>query len=277
MKSLESAMHTKEGFHMTMKCKLCGCKSKQYHKIKSGNICSDCYNSLPLILKKDVDKIPYCDLKKLITIFRDKNFLYELLRNGERAWLVYQNIAFFNEYVKLADVYVHVKDIKMVDMTFIPRYNYGSSCYGDVCFTIGLHYKQYRFRIPIANCKLEAKISKGKLYVKYIEEIEKIKLYLKKGILDGTFIDVKKIHLRNLKEKQNKEQQSRREKRSEPDVLKDALLLFQLSFPYSVTVLKKRYKELIIKCHPDQVVRDQTLKPEDVNRYYDLLKTYATV
>ena len=258
-----------------MRCKVCGCKSAQYHRIKDGKICLDCFNKLPLFLKTDIDKIPFFDLVNLLTIFKEQNFLHELLKNEKKAWLTYGDIAFFNEYVKLGDLYTHVKDIKRIDLTFIPRCDYGLDCYGDVCLIFELKYKKYRFRTLLAKCKLKTQISNSKLYVKYPSEIEKIKLYFEKAILDGSFLEVKEIYLRDLKEK--KEQESRQKKMKAPDVLKDALALFQLSFPYSASVLKHRYKELIVRCHPDQAVRDRTLKPEDVNRYYDLLKTYATV
>lgn len=258
-----------------MKCKVCGCKSAQYHKMQDGKICINCYDKLPIFIKADIDKIPSYDLKKLVAIFRDKNYLYELLSIEKKAWLVYGEIAFFNEYVKLADSYIYIKDIQRIELTFIPRCGYGSECYGDICLIFELKYKKYRFRTLFTKSKLTTRISNGKFYVKYPSEVEKIMLYFEKAIVDGSLFEVKEIYFQDLKKK--KEQQRRQKNTKAPDVLKDALELFQLSFPYSTSVLKKRYKELIIKCHPDQMVRDRTLKPEDVNRYYDLLKTYATL
>ena len=42
-----------------------------------------------------------------------------------------------------------------------------------------------------------------------------------------------------------------------------------------VEILKKKRNALIRKCHPDQILKDDSLNPEDVNRFYDVLQRYA--
>ena len=73
---------------------------------------------------------------------------------------------------------------------------------------------------------------------------------------------------------QKKQEQSKAQRQREP-VLETALAYYGLSLPFTAETLKKKRNALIRKCHPDQVLRDDTLNPGDVNRFYDVLQRYA--
>lgn len=283
-----------------MKCRLCGNKLtiKEYRK----HICKHCMEQLPKCLQDGIHRMDEKEAKRLCSKFHPRDsFNTPELHN---MWIRYGDVGLTTRGVMIDRTHVILfEDIDSFFFDFLPREaRNGNLCKGEFCFGFRLHNFPYEFRTLMVRCVSSYEIKNGNFFPNFCREIYKMAEFIQKGITFKThnLADERKKYEKEEQERfcnsfcQDKKKEEKKKEWGEKgerhsyenkstrkqnitgDELKDALSFFQMKIPYTNTELKRVYRSLIVQCHPDQKVKRKDLKPEDVNRYYGILKRYVS-
>lgn len=271
-----------------MKCSICGKKTSLNHKAKNGKICDACCYMLPEFVLRDLKKIRVEDIRVFCDIFRytsNAPFLY----GAGKLKLTENEIIFDRGMIPGTSILSQIAytKLKSVRMEFIPRKKgpVAGCAYGELCLILTLKYKNFVFRTKIIDLLLKCRMSNGQFIPEFTSEISRLESLLYFGIHHGTLKYINEFHKKESSNRHSESDDSSNSDRKQgthkntsgaDHTLNAALNYFGLQIPFSNEELKKKYRELIRKCHPDQKIVDARLKAEDVNTYYDYLKKFAT-
>lgn len=273
-----------------MKCGICGERKSIFEmkRCKRGFVCQDCLVTMPECIKNSIRYIKPKEIKSLLSLFEKspKDFV----------WFKFADIGISDEKLFLGNFGIKYSNIKKAELEFIQREqcenfskpNSKEEWYvrGDICLVLTIGDYRIRTLVQSARVKLnifgvypEFKITR-KSQVLLQDEIERVAFLINLAAisLPHDLSDFRIRFFTSQKESGSRKESAydrNRKNVQDASLLQQALHFYNLAIPFTEEALKKKRKELIIRCHPDQVHRDLTIVPEDVNRYYDILKRYA--
>ena len=282
-----------------MRCKICKKQAFGLEKAKDGRVCMGCIMHLPEFILHNLKKFTIADLKefnnRFTTDYGSFWYIADRLKLADYCIVLDRGLPDIPIYTGIP-----LTEITEIDFEFIPRKKlYGNICRGYLCLRLTLKYKELKVRTKICDCTLQMEKSqdrKNPFIPVYTDLMKQLLSWLKQGVREKSFVKIRyeqqkhqyehqKQKYRQYDRQENKQAENQRsESHSENNqkatesvdkTLQDALLYFHMSMPYTETDLKKRYRELIRKCHPDQKDRDESIRPEIVNNYYEYLKKFA--
>lgn len=278
-----------------MKCCVCGSKGSifEFYRGKYCFICPDCLNKMPECVRQSLTSLKAKDLKELAALFQPSI--------DNLIWKKYGKIGISNEHLHIDEFQTPFSGVHAAELTFIQREQCRPetggywSVYGDVC--IMLTFSHFRIMTLVSSTRIllaiqdvypEFLVTKpsqvlfpedARILTMLINAAAQIDNHSLAGYREQFFSGGSKTYGRKRQNSEEWQRQNRRtddRRRTErPDILREALNYYNLSIPFSEQTLKKKRKELILRCHPDQIIKDGALCPEDVNRFFDVLKPYA--
>lgn len=215
--------------------------------------------------------------------------------NEHDMWMRFGEVGITTRGVMLDKKHIILfEDIKDFYFDCLPRKTKSNGqCIGEYCFNFELHGFPYRFRTKALRAVTKYQIKDGEFFPDFPIELLKMSNYIRDGVLSRSH-DLTEAKLKYEKEEEQRFRDRLKKEEfkkkcenqyqnsnsysnaSRGEDLNSALEYFHLKIPYSTQELKKTYRALIIQCHPDQPIKKSELKPEDVNRYYCILKKFAS-
>lgn len=291
-----------------MKCCICGKKESVFllHRGKFCFVCEDCYNKLPTCVKKSLTSLSAKDVRTLAGIFKPT------LPGMETPWRVAGQVGVSNTHVHIEGFQVAFRYVQEAKLEFLQREGCRPelggfwSTYGDLCMVFTISGYRIRTLVKSARMFLSIRDAYPDFLVTRIgqvhlpEDLRILCVLINAGAklvthdlsgyrnvkFDGAYRQAGgQSRARGASWDGQKErtagqgqqgQQGRTAGQGRQDsALETALAYYGLSIPFTAETLKKKRNALIRKCHPDQILKDDSLNPEDVNRFYDVLQRYA--
>lgn len=260
---------------ITMKCKVCDNrlrkKSVKNIRFKSGCMCVSCYNTLPNVIKNNIDRISVDEvvkIKKILTEHKTPTFA----KCG--SFYMCENAVQVNEWE------IKLKDIRKIYLSFHPKTagHRKNMAYGKMGIVIETVKPHIIMEDILWDEELEYKISGEFIDYVFPKNILNMINRIQKAIDDKTY-SLKAYKEEMRREKEERERKERRNKDTKENVskafidLKVAERLYGVEIPYTLDTIKAIKTNLIKKMHPDQ--GGSTELCALINSSFDILKKYA--
>lgn len=283
-----------------MRCCVCGKKESVFlmHRGKFCFVCEDCYQNLPTCVKESLPSLSAKDVRELAGVFQPS------MPGIEMAWKRVGQVGISDTCLHIEQFQLPFRCVESAKLEFLQREGCRPelggfwSTYGDICMVVTISGFRVRTLVKSARVFLTIRDAFPDFLVTRIGQVhlpEEVRILCVLINAGAKLVTHNLSGYRNVKfsgtsqhtEEQARDrssaggqkQEDRQQKESagkRPDAaLETALAYYGLSIPFTAETLKKKRNALIRKCHPDQIVRDGSLNPEDVNRFYDLLQRYA--
>lgn len=246
-----------------MKCEMCGKEIYQKTKTRSGCICANCYNSLPIVIRKNGSKLSakeICEIRKIITNHKSESFTK------------CENIYICDESIQINEWEVKFKDLRKIELNFHPKAvgNGRNMAYGILSVIIETKKPHIIIEEAFMDTKVEYRITGKTIHYFYPNTL--------KNMFDRIqmIIDNKTYNMKDLREEMRikREQRNKQAPKDKDTPFDIAKKLYGVEIPYTEDLLKEIRNRLIKENHPDQGGSAEFCAK--INSAYDLLRKFAS-
>ncbi|MBP3622419.1 MAG: J domain-containing protein [Lachnospiraceae bacterium] len=243
-----------------MVCKLCNNKiGKEKYRIGKGCICGHCYELQPSVIKKSIRHMKANNIEKLSEIITSAK---------SKPWGGFLNFMLCKDSIRINDWEIKLSDISAVKFGFKPLCEVGkdNQVYGDIFVQIGVGRVACIIEDVIGREELIYSISGKNIYYKRPKNLNILETLInqtiQKGICDTDYIKERMCAKNKAgaqdKTKKSQEEEARKNSRNRKKSdektfsLDSAKEMYGVVTPFTEAQLKKKYRELVKKHHPDQ-------------------------
>lgn len=266
---------------MSNKCKICGRSCYDYQKLKSGIICSDCLNTLPLGVKNCIREFTGDQIQKIQKVAKPFD-------GKSKIWRYCEDLKVCVDSIVLNKMEYKFKDLESVKLNFHPKEigKMPDTAEGIVTVVIEIKSPHVLIEEAFLSKRITAKyiISGLDIIYHYNQELEYTIHAVQEAIRNKTYV-IKDAYNREEKETNDSKKSSANNSRSKDNKssytakatpLESAMELFSVKRPFTKAELRKKRNIFLASnhVHPDDGGSEEAFRK--VQDAYELLMKFAS-
>lgn len=264
---------------MVKKCKVCGQCCRDYKKLKSGLICSDCMDSLPIGIKNSIHEFTADQIQKIKNNIKPYD-------GKSRIWRYCDSLQVTGNSIVLNRMEYKLKDLMSVKLNFHPREigKLPDTAEGIVSLILELKSPHILIEESFINKRITARyiISGMDIIYHYSKDLEYTINAIQAAIQDKTYIikeaykEEKDTDTGKQSNQSGYKQKKRKNRTSKMTPLESAMELFSIKRPFTKSELRKKRNIFIASnhIHPDDGGSEEAFRK--VQDAYELLIKFAS-